>query len=175
MAQWLNDSMAQWLGAFECGQKANGSVVLAMVNTIECAQTTNDTERPPQSRFAPRDDPKLPHVTKNFASAISVGPGTQTGRSTSPTVLWSGQMAARHELPRSELESVLDQPETYQQLLGEYSGPVSLGLCVDENTGEPCFLLRVGNADVVRRRELDVDGHKIRVIVRPGYQAPVAG
>lgn len=84
-------------------------------------------------------------------------------------------MAARHELPRAELESLLDQPETYQQLLGEYSGPVSLGLCVDENTGEPCFLLRVGNADVVRRRELDVDGHKIRVIVRPGYRAPVAG
>jgi hypothetical protein len=84
-------------------------------------------------------------------------------------------MAARHELPRSELESVLDQPETYQQLLGEYSGPVSLGLCFDETTGEPCFLLRVASADVVRRRELDVDGHKIKVIVRPGYRAPVAG
>jgi hypothetical protein len=84
-------------------------------------------------------------------------------------------MAARHELPRSELESMLDQPETYQQLLGEYSGPVSLGLSIDETTGEPCFLLRVANADVVRRRELDVDGHKIKVIVRPGYRAPVAG
>ncbi len=75
----------------------------------------------------------------------------------------------------AELESVLDQPEIYRQLLGEYAGPVSLGVSVDENTGEPCFLLRVGNADVVRQRELDVDGHKIKVIVRPGYRAPVPG
>jgi hypothetical protein len=84
-------------------------------------------------------------------------------------------MAARHELPRAELESVLDQPETYRQLLGEYSGPVSLGVCTDETTGEPCLLLRVATADVVRQRELDVDGHKIKVIVRPGYRAPVPG
>jgi hypothetical protein len=84
-------------------------------------------------------------------------------------------MAARHELPRSELESVLDQPETYRQLLGEYSGPVSLGVSVDELTGEPCFLLRVASADVVRQRELDVDGHKVKVIVRSGYRAPVPG
>jgi hypothetical protein len=84
-------------------------------------------------------------------------------------------MAARHELPRAELESVLDQPETYQQLLGEYSGPVSLGVCFDETTGETCLLLRVANAEVVRQRELDVDGHKIKVIVRSGYRAPAPG
>jgi hypothetical protein len=84
-------------------------------------------------------------------------------------------MAARHELPRAELESLLDQPETYRQLLGEYSGPVSLGVSVDDDTGEPVFLLRVASADVVRRRELEVDGHKIKVIVRPGYRAPVPG
>ena len=90
-------------------------------------------------------------------------------------MLWSEQMAARHELPRAELESLLDHPETYRQLLGEYSGPVSLGISVDDITGEPCFLLRVSTADVVRQRELDVDGHKIKVIVRPGYRAPVPG
>lgn len=84
-------------------------------------------------------------------------------------------MGARHELRTADLESVLDQPETYQQLLGEYSGPVSLGVCVDETTGERCFLLRVATADVVRQRELDVDGHKVKVIVRPGYRAPVPG
>jgi hypothetical protein len=145
------------------------------MDAIECAQKTKISELPPQSRFATRGDPKLPCLTNFFPSATSVERESLTGRSASPKVLWSPEMAARHELPRSELESLLDHPETYQQLLGEYSGPVSLGLCIDETTGEPCFLLRVGNAEVVRRRELDVDGHKIKVIVRPGYRAPVAG
>lgn len=145
------------------------------MDPTDCAQKTNYSELPTQSRFAPRGDPKLPCLTIFFTNAASVEHEIPTGRSTSPMVLWSAYMAARHELPMSELESVLDQPETYRQLLGEYSGPVSLGLSIDETTGEPCFLLRVGNAEVVRRRELDVDGHKIKVIVRPGYRAPVAG
>lgn len=85
------------------------------------------------------------------------------------------QMAARHELPRAELESLLDQPETYEQLLGDYAGPMSLGVSVDETTGEQCLLLRVADADVVRRRELDVHGHVVRVIVRSGYRQPVPG
>lgn len=84
-------------------------------------------------------------------------------------------MAAHHELPHAVLESLLDQPETYEQLLGEYAGPVSLGVCIDELTQEPCLLLRVADAEVVVRRELDVDGHKVRVIVRPGYRPPQPG
>jgi hypothetical protein len=84
-------------------------------------------------------------------------------------------MAAHHELPHAELESLLDQPETYRQLLGEYAGPVSLGISVDDLTGEPCLLLRVADEGVVQRRELEVDGHKVRVIVRSGYQSPRPG
>lgn len=84
-------------------------------------------------------------------------------------------MAPRHELPYAELESLLDQPETYRTLLGEYDGPVSLGITVDEATGEPCFLLRIADAAVVRRRELEVDGHLVRVVVRSGYQTPTPG
>lgn len=84
-------------------------------------------------------------------------------------------MAARHELPLAELESLLDQPETYTQLLGEYAGPVSLGITVDELTGEPCLLLRVADAGVVRRRELEVDGHLVRVLVRSGFVSPRPG
>lgn len=125
--------------------------------------------------FRPTRRPKIALRYKFFCRRFGRSSNRRTGRSTSPKVLWSELMAARHELPRAELESVLDQPETYRQLLGEYSGPVSLGVTVDENTGEPCFLLRVASADVVRQRELDVDGHKIKVIVRPGYRAPVPG
>jgi len=84
-------------------------------------------------------------------------------------------MAPRHELPHAELESVLDRPETYRTLLGEYDGPVSLGITVDELTGEACFLLRVADANAVRRHELEVDGHMVRVVVRPGYRAPTPG
>lgn len=81
-------------------------------------------------------------------------------------------MAPRHELPRAELESLLDQPETYRTLLGEYDGPVSLGITVDELTGEPCLLLRIADVGAVQRRELEVAGHMVRVLVRSGYQAP---
>lgn len=84
-------------------------------------------------------------------------------------------MAPRHELPHAELESLLDQPETYRTLLGEYEGPVSLGITIDESTGEPCFLLRIADADAVVQRELEVDGHMVRVLVRSGYRAPVPG
>ncbi|PRQ04469.1 hypothetical protein ENSA5_07000 [Enhygromyxa salina] len=84
-------------------------------------------------------------------------------------------MAAHHELPHAELESLLDQPETYTQLLGEYAGPMSLGITIDEFTGEPCLLLRVADAGVVRRRELEVGGHMVRVLVRPGFVAPRPG
>lgn len=84
-------------------------------------------------------------------------------------------MAAHHELPHDELESLLDQPETYRQLLGDYSGPVSLGISVDELTGQPCLLLRVADEGVVRRRELEVDGHLVRVVVRPGFRPPTPG
>ena len=84
-------------------------------------------------------------------------------------------MAAHHELPQAELESLLDQPETYRQLLGDYAGPMSLGITVDETTQEPCFLLRVADESVVRRRELEVDGHTIKVIVRADYQPPTPG
>jgi len=84
-------------------------------------------------------------------------------------------MAAHHELPLAALESLLDQPETYQALLGDYSGPVSLGITVDENSGEPCLLLRVANEQVVRRRQLAVDGHVVRVIVRSNYATPQPG
>lgn len=84
-------------------------------------------------------------------------------------------MAPRHELPYAELESLLDQPETYRTLLGEYDGPVSLGITVDELTGEPCFLLRIADAAVVRRRELEVDGQIVRVLVRSGYRTPTPG
>ena len=86
--------------------------------------------------------------------------------------MFCGSMAPRHELPHAELESLLGQPETYRALLGEYSGPVSLGITVDEQTGKPCFLLRVADEKVVRRRELEVDGHTVRVLVRSGYRPP---
>ena len=81
------------------------------------------------------------------------------------------EMAAHHELPLAALESLLDQPETYRRLLGDYSGPVSLGISKDSETGEPCLLLRVANDQVVRQRELKVDGHTVRVIVRCDYTA----
>ena len=84
-------------------------------------------------------------------------------------------MAPRHELPYAELESLLDQPETYRTLLGEYDGPVSLGITVDENTGEPCLLLRIADVEAVRRHELEVDGHMVRVLVRSGFRAPTPG
>ncbi len=84
-------------------------------------------------------------------------------------------MAPRHELAPAELESLLDQPETYRTLLGEYDGPVSLGITTDEATGERCFLLRIGDAGAVQRRELEVDGHRIRVLVRSGYRTPTPG
>lgn len=84
-------------------------------------------------------------------------------------------MAAHHELSLDALESLLDQPETYRALLGDYDGPMSLGITVDERSGEPCLLLRVANEQVVRVRELDVDGHLVRVIVRSDYVAPTPG
>ena len=84
-------------------------------------------------------------------------------------------MAPRHELSRAELESLLDQPETYRTLLGEYDGPVSLGITVDEITGEPCLLLRIANAEAVRRRELEIDGYTIRVLVRSDFRTPTPG
>lgn len=84
-------------------------------------------------------------------------------------------MAAHHELSLAALESLLDQPETYRKLLGDYSGPVSLGISVDEPSGEPCLLLRVSDEEVVRRRELLVDGHVVRVIVRSNYATPRPG
>jgi hypothetical protein len=84
-------------------------------------------------------------------------------------------MAAHHQLPRAALESLLDQPETYQLLFGEYAGPVSLGVSVDETTGEQCLLVRVADAEVVRRDQLDVDGHTVRVIVRTPYRPPRPG
>jgi hypothetical protein len=84
-------------------------------------------------------------------------------------------MAPRHELSCAELESLLDQPETYRTLLGEYDGPVSLGITVDELTGEPCLLLRIADAAAVRSRELAVDGHMVRVLVRSGFRTPSPG
>ena len=84
-------------------------------------------------------------------------------------------MAAHHQLPRAALESLLEAPETYQLLFGEYNGPVSLGLSVDETTGEQCLLVRIADAEMVRRDQLDVDGHTIRVIVRTPFRSPVAG
>ena len=84
-------------------------------------------------------------------------------------------MAPRHELSWAELESLLDQPETYRTLLGEYDGPVSLGITVDESTGEPCLLLRIADAAAVRSRELAVDGHMVRVLVRAGFRTPTPG
>lgn len=98
--------------------------------------------------------------------------GRTTGRSDRFEVLCSAEMAPRHELPYAELESLLDQPETYQALLGEYDGPVSLGITVDELTGEPCLLLRIADVDAVRRRELEVDGQMVRVLVRSGFRTP---
>lgn len=76
-------------------------------------------------------------------------------------------MAAHHELPYATLESLLDRPETYAALVGEYTGPVSLGILIDEQTGESCLLLSVADLDAVRRRVLEVDGHMVRVIVKP--------
>jgi hypothetical protein len=84
-------------------------------------------------------------------------------------------MAPRHELPHAELESLLDQPETYRTLLGEYDGPVSLGVTIDQLTGEPCLLLRIADADAVRRHEIEVGGHMVRVLVRSGYHPPTPG
>jgi hypothetical protein len=84
-------------------------------------------------------------------------------------------MAPRTELPHAEMESLLDQPETYRALLGEYDGPVSLGITVDELTGETCFLLRIADVAAVQRRELEVDGQMVRVLVRSGYRTPTPG
>lgn len=84
-------------------------------------------------------------------------------------------MAPRHELSYAELESLIDQPETYRTLLGEYNGPVSLGITVDDRTGQPCLLLRIADADAVRSRELEVDGHMVRVLVRSGFRTPTPG
>jgi len=69
-----------------------------------------------------------------------------------------------------QLTSWVDQPETHQQILGDYTGSYALG--VTDNP--PAFLLRVAPADVSRFPAMvTINGVEVPVVVRGNFVPPV--
>lgn len=70
-----------------------------------------------------------------------------------------------------ELAALVARPDVHRKLVGEYSGPYSLGV-TELASGDAAFLLRVEGSGARIPPQIDVDGHRIAVVVEGGFRPP---
>jgi hypothetical protein len=71
-----------------------------------------------------------------------------------------------------ELAELLDRSETHKVILGNYSGPYSLGVTRSPDSSEGyAFLLKIADARGFPSH-VNILGHTIRLVVRGGFKPP---
>jgi hypothetical protein len=94
------------------------------------------------------------------------------GRPTSRSLLVMRDAASDPKVSEEQLSQLASAPWLHRQLLGDYSGPYSLGVGLDE-TGHSVFLLRVDSTELTVPATVVVQGIPVPVVVRRQFKAPV--